>query len=360
MKKTLTLFLIFILAVALAGCSDNTQSADYSSDIKFDFSTQAMQYLNEIGTDYTQREIEGEHSKDHDSCAEWIVRELKEAGYTDKEILIDDFELYDHRSKNIVVTVEGKNPNKQIIVGAHYDGTGVGDNGSGVALLLANACGLRNEKPDVTVKYVFFDGEETGFLGSHHFAGNMSKDEIKNTLFMINIDSIAFGDYCNVYGGVTKGSRAKDTAGYELAMDRAEQLGIKAYRTEALDGFYDENGHQPEIKENALYSNPWTKKHPTPEGYTEYISPSTGAWSDHQAFVNKDITYIYFEAGNWYMGDLYDGSVETSDTDIGENGTIMNTEYDTLDNLTKYFPYRAESHFKVYSPLLSSLVLHPE
>lgn len=360
MRKILSLLFVIVLIVSLTSCTESVPSVDYSGDIKLNFSTQGMQYLKTIGTEYTKREIEGENSTDHDKCADWIIKELKKSQYTDDEIFVDNFELYNHKCKNIIVTVEGKNPNKQIIIGSHYDGTGVGDNGSGIALLLANICGLRNEKPDVTVKYVFFDGEEIGFLGSSHFANSMSKDEIKNTLFMLNIDSIAFGDYCNVYGGTTKGSKVRDVKGYDLAMDRAKQLGIETYKTEDLDGFYQRNGKQPEIKDNALYSNPWTKNNPTPNGYSEYISPSTGGWSDHQPFVNKGITYIYFEAGNWYMGDLYNGSVETSQTDIGDNGVIMNTQYDTFEALNKYFPNRAENHFKTYSPLLSSLILHSE
>lgn len=360
MTRCFTLILISVLCLGMFGCSNNIQTPDHSDDVKYDFSLQAMEYLRVIGEDYPKREIEGKNSENHDNCADWIVDELFNAGYTENEVAVEEFELYGHMGKNISVTVEGVNTSKQIIVGAHYDGTGIGDNGSGVALLLANICGLRDIKPDVTVKYVFFDGEEAGFLGSHHYAYGMSKEEIKNTLFMLNIDSIVFGDYCNIYGGVTEGNRAKNTEGYELAMDRADQLRIETFRTKDLDGYYNDNGVQPEIKNNALYSNPWTKKNPTPEGYTEYVSPSTGGWSDHQPFVNRGITYIYFEASNWYLGGLYDGSVETSNADVGENGVIMNTKYDTMDTLSKYFPGRAESHFKVYSILLSSLVLHPE
>ena len=36
---------------------------------------------------------------------------------------------------------------------------------------------------------------------------------------------------------------------------------------------------------------------------------------------------------------------------------FMNTEYDTWENLNKYFPDRAEKHFRIYSPLLSAMIL---
>lgn len=81
-------------------------------------------------------------------------------------------------------------------------------------------------------------------------------------------------------------------------MDRAEQLYNETFRTNDLDGYYNNNGVcNLKLKSNALYSNPWMKKNPTPEGYTEFVVLSKGGWSDHQSFVNKGITYIYFEPG---------------------------------------------------------------
>ena len=35
----------------------------------------------------------------------------------------------------------------------------------------------------------------------------------------------------------------------------------------------------------------------------------------------------------------------------------MNTDYDTLENLNECFPGRAEKHYRLYSPLLSGLLL---
>jgi hypothetical protein len=82
------------------------------------------------------------------------------------------------------------------------------------------------------------------------------------------------------------------------------------------------------------------------------------------AFSDVGIPYIYFEATNWYTdGDggegAYNGYFDTQETDIGEYGMFMNTEYDTLENLNKYFPGRVKQHFELYGPLMESLVLHP-
>ena len=41
----------------------------------------------------------------------------------------------------------------------------------------------------------------------------------------------------------------------------------------------------------------------------------------------------------------------------GVGGQFMNTDYDTLENLIRFFPHRAENHYRMYSPLLSALLL---
>jgi hypothetical protein len=147
-------------------------------------------------------------------------------------------------------------------------------------------------------------------------------------------------------------------------MNRAEQLGFQTYRTEDLDGYYEKNGCGPTPEENTLYTNPWTIANPSPENF-DYPSPTTGGWGDQAAFSDVGIPYIYFEATNWYTdGDggegAYNGYFDTQEKDIGEYGMFMNTEYDTLENLNKYFPGRVKQHFELYGPLMASLVLHPE
>lgn len=101
-----------------------------------------------------------------------------------------------------MLTIPGKRDGGQIIAGAHYDGSGVGDNDSGVALLLATATGLVHAEPEFTLKLVFFNREEEAKVGSRFYAGRMSGEAVASTLCMINLDALAFGDFCNIYGGV--------------------------------------------------------------------------------------------------------------------------------------------------------------
>jgi len=340
---------------------------------KYNYTEKAMEYLKTVGTEFTNRNLSASQSADgenqHEAVIDWIKSELSAAGYTGECIEEDAFDYADSvngtSGMNLIATIPGKDESKQIIACAHFDGDGAGDNGSGVALLLANACGLVNEQPQYTIKFIFLDGEELGELGSEHYVETMSSEEKKSTLYVINIDSIAFGDYCNLYGGSTEtmlmSEKISNTEAYEYAMNKAKALGFKTFKTEDLDGYYAAKGKGPEIEAETVYTNPWTFNNPSPANF-EYASPSTGDWSDHAPFASAGMEYIYFEATNWFAsGDgsdlAYTGYFDTDNKDLGSCGMFMNTEYDTLEDMEKYFPGRAKEHFNLYSPLLSGLLL---
>lgn len=233
---------------------------------------------------------------------------------------------------NIAVTKKGKSE-KQIIVGAHYDGDGTGDNGSGISLALTTAEKIFDMELEYTITFVFFTAEEYGCHGSTAYANAMTEKEIENTLYMINLDSLVCGDYAYIYGGVQDNENKKvtKTEAYDNAMEVANSLGL------------------------SLKSNPWTWENPAP-GYDEpdYASPSTGDWSDHRGFKAKGIPYVYFEATNWEIPgpyEEYDGYGETYLI-----GMLMNTPNDYLEFIEKYFPGRIMQHFETFSTLLYALV----
>lgn len=237
---------------------------------------------------------------------------------------------------NIVVTKQGKS-DKQIIVGAHYDGDGTGDNGSGISLGLVTAMNLFNVETEYTIVFVFFDAEEYGMKGSTAYANDMSDEDIANTLYMINMDSLVCGDYCYLYGGVQnkETETVTDTEAYYNAMAVAESLGLN------------------------FKSNPWTYENPAP-GYDkpDYAFPSTGDWSDHVGFKEVGIKYLYFEATNWDIPgpyNEYDGYGETYLI-----GMLMNTENDYLEYIEKYFPGRILDHITQFSTLLNALVMQSD
>ncbi len=364
MKK----IIVLVLALALV-----LSSIAFAEEEKYVFANEAQAYLEYIGTNLNNRNVvaEGEEedpTSTHQATIEWILSELTNAGYTEDQIAYETemCESYGgtYPVTNIVLTVEGQDASQQIIVAAHFDGDGVGDNGSGTALLLATAVGLAGETPACTVKYIFLDGEEVGLVGAQNYAASMTEEEIAATKFMVNMDSLAFGDYCNIYGGMqNEDGTVTETSAYDLAVTTARSLGINVYTTEELDGYYAENGAGPEIQANALYTNPWTAENPAPAN-AGIVSPTTGDWSDHAPFKYLGIPYLYFEATNWYAagdegGDAYTGYFEVADTSVGYDGMFMNTEYDTLENLTTLYPGRSLEHFEVFSTLLSALIMNP-
>ena len=233
---------------------------------------------------------------------------------------------------NIVMKKQGKT-DKQIIVGAHYDGDGTGDNGSGIALALTMAEELYSVETEYSIVFIFFTAEEYGCYGSTAYAEAMTDEEKANTLYMINMDSLVCGDYCYLYGGVQDDDTqtVSLTQAYDNAMSVAADLGI------------------------SFKSNPWTYDNPAP-GYDspDYASPSTGDWSDHVGFKEAGIPYLYFEATNWEIpgpSAEYDGYGETYLI-----GMLMNTSNDYLEYIEKYFPGRPMEHFEKFSSLLWALL----
>lgn len=111
-------------------------------------------------------------------------------------------------SRNVTGSIPGSSqPDRVIVIGAHYDGQGFGgpismdhegapvihpsadDNASGTAGLIYLARYFSMYRPELTVQLAAFSGEELGLLGSTHFVGQMSGSP-GNVVAMINLDMI--------------------------------------------------------------------------------------------------------------------------------------------------------------------------
>ena len=336
-RRTLVLLIALMVAytsIAFACSTEMVTGVDFG-----DYGKIAYEYLEYIDENLPDRDaMEGRNIAD---AREWIISELKASGYALSQIQCKDFTFSEGKrrckAQNIIVTLPGRSQS-QIIVGAHYDnvgmGSGAGDNGSGVAVVLEAAHNLIKEDTlPKTVVFIFFSGEEYGFYGSADYARGMTKAEIKRTEFMVNIDSILCGDFCYLYGGTAdfRHKTVTDTQAFEKVYAISQKLGLD------------------------MRLNPWTFENPPP-GFDEpdYPSPSTGDWSDHVSFVKRGIQYVYMEASNWDIpgeDDAYDGSGETA-----EFGEMMHTKNDTLAKVEEVFPGRALYHLQVFSMLLHAVL----
>jgi hypothetical protein len=113
--------------------------------------------------------------------------------------------------KNVVAVLPGTKPEwskQSVVVGAHYDHLGRGwpdvrsgnegqihngadDNASGVAVLLELARILGAElKPERSVVFVAFSGEEWGLKGSRHYVRAMRTWPVTETIGMVNLDTV--------------------------------------------------------------------------------------------------------------------------------------------------------------------------
>ena len=339
MKRTRIgrLCLAAVLLLALCASAPAYGTGAVAGADSGDFGLKAYEYLCYIDEKLPDRDsLSG---RDTAETREWIISELKAAGFSESQIRVQDFSFRPDGGKsrsgrNIIATLPGLSA-QQIIVGAHYDGTGAGDNGSGVALLMETAGRLAKGGPlPKTLVIIFFDAEEYDMQGSGAYVKAMTKEETTRTAFMVNLDSLICGDYCYLYGGVPDfdAQAVLETEAFEEVYTLSQRLGLQ------------------------VQVIPWTFDKPAPGfDFPGYPSPSTGDWSDHEPFAKRGIQYVYFEASNWNIPGpdaQYDGDSETE-----EYGRIMHTDRDRMDIIDSLFPGRAQAHLQLFSLLLHETLL---
>jgi alkaline phosphatase isozyme conversion protein len=241
------------------------------------------------------------------AAREYINNAFKALGYTAS---IQDM--------NVVAVKPGAS-SQEIIVGAHYDSVGASkgadDNASGVAVMLEVAARLRDLPTPYTIRFVAFDAEEVGEKGSSDFASHMTPAEIKNTMVMINLDSLIAGEFAYVYGD--SGSKYVN---WLLSMAAQKGLELKTQ----------------------LGENP------------KYPAGTTGDWSDHAPFKSLGIPYLFFESTNWSLGKK-DGYTQV-EKKYGDNGEIWHTRYDNIEYIEKTFPGRIDQRLSLFVTVLKDFL----
>jgi len=168
-----------------------------------------------------EREGRGLGSRGHESAAEYIAKRFRDAGLLPAGDSGDTFfQTWEEEAgepsrkttfRNVVGIIPGTNPElakQSVVVGAHYDHIGFGwpdvrgenkgklhpgadDNASGVAVLveLANELG-RSFRPERTIVFAAFTGEEAGKRGSAHYVASEKRYPVDACFAMINLDTV--------------------------------------------------------------------------------------------------------------------------------------------------------------------------
>jgi Zn-dependent M28 family amino/carboxypeptidase len=186
-------------------------------------------------------------------------------------------------SRNVVARVEGSDPVLQdevILYTAHWDHLGVGkaadgdsiyngalDNASGVAGVMEIAARFAREKSSLkrSVVFIFTTGEESGLLGSTHYADNPLYP-LAQTIAAINVDGL------NVWG------RTRDMVVVGFGQSSLDQILIDALApmdrriepdSEPEKGYYYRSDHFPLAKKGvpALYADSGVEFRDRPQGW---------------------------------------------------------------------------------------------
>ncbi len=105
------------------------------------------------------------------------------------------------RARNVVGYIEGENKDEFIVVGGHYDHLGMfdgiiyngaDDNASGTVgvMTIAKAFMATGKKPEKSVVFAAWTGEEKGLFGSRYFVKNAMEKDL-NVVLNLNYDMIA-------------------------------------------------------------------------------------------------------------------------------------------------------------------------
>lgn len=134
----------------------------------------------------------GTHPTGSEECeevAEFIYEKLKEIGLPTEYF---EWSKGGYEGKNVVATIPGKS-NSTVMLTAHYDSypgsPGADDDGSGVSCLLMGAEILSEYSFQHTIKFVFFSGEEEGYLGSKEYVRYLY-DKGEDIIADINVDTV--------------------------------------------------------------------------------------------------------------------------------------------------------------------------
>jgi Zn-dependent M28 family amino/carboxypeptidase len=148
-----------------------------------------------------------------------------------------EFTADERTAWNVIAETSHGNDGNVVMAGAHLDsvqeGPGINDNGSGSAALLETAIQMKKVKPNNTVRFAWWGAEESGLLGSEHYVGDLSQDEIDDIALYLNFDMVGSPNYMF---GVYDGDNSSGTAAPGFIPPGSAQI------EDVFESFYTQRG----------------------------------------------------------------------------------------------------------------------
>jgi aminopeptidase S len=155
-----------------------------------------LQALQKIADEHDGNRASG--TPGYDASVKYVVDVLRGAGL---KVSTPTYEVSgdddgNGTGRNVIAQTRTGDPDQVVMIGAHLDsvedGPGIVDNGSGVATLLEIATQLGAD-PSVqnTVRFAFFDNEESGAQGSTGYLEGLSANNRKKIKLYLNVDMVA-------------------------------------------------------------------------------------------------------------------------------------------------------------------------
>ncbi|MGX9357570.1 M28 family metallopeptidase [Mycoplasma sp. 773] len=273
------------------------------------------------------RTVQYDETKDK-AIVDSMKQNLKNDGFFTQGFLFAN-NGYNNVGNNIVVTINpsakltdnGKRKIKDFYIVSHYDSMnnvgpegiswGATDNATGVTVnlnLLKYFSDPKNrDNLSVRLHLIFVDGEELGKLGSEAFVKQFltgEKNELRdNSLGMINMDTVAGGDYMYIHSPNTV-----DDLNEEYGKVKKDEWNLSPLLRNHINMLSKERANKIKDADQELKIHPQFVK-------TEYKEGETGDWSDHAPFYQiAKLPVAYVESTNFAIkakSGLYDGYAQT-------------------------------------------------
>lgn len=225
------LFLPFLFLILIVGCSN--EQKDLTELVSYDSAWKHLEQFDKIAKENNSNRAVG--TPGGIASKNYIVGILKGLGLEPVE------QAFTNRSGaqgcNVIAEVKGKSEEEVIMIGSHYDsvlfGPGINDNASGVAIVLDIITAIRQNGivPEKTLRFAFWDSEETGVEGSPFYYKSLSEADKKQIAAYLNIDMMASK------GGEIQISDA-DASTVDAKLEELTKSGADEEAMEMMKAFY--------------------------------------------------------------------------------------------------------------------------